>query len=1154
MFWPSPLDYNEALQNPRLAFADEELREGGVALNSLGLPLVMSGACASVYRITCAGKPWAVRCFFQNRGDQHDRYRAVSQFVCFDDLECTVHFQYLEQGIKVRGDWFPILKMEWVDGQTLDQFLAKNNDREVLKELSDSFREMMHSMQAAGIAHGDLQHGNVMIIEGNRLRLVDYDCMFVPKLSGKTSLEIGHRNYQHPRRTGHHFGPYLDNFSAWLMYLSLKCLSIDPALMRVANGGDECILFRHSDLLQIEESPIFRAMVNHGHLEVRQAAYVLRKLLSCSVEIVPGLSATFEEIDSLPESEPNLFDIPDMSEWIHSQHTTGGASSRSARSELPRFAGAKIKRSIDDACHHAWLFFCSAVSPSLLAEQLLRDAEEDLSTDCPRARSRLNDALDLFIKSRIENNSLKARLYLILGHAFLIERQFDRAHRAYSQVKRLIPRPQMSVRLPHIFNDGEPYYEAILATVLMHVMGGNKSSAARFLAENYDSGRLLSALEFIQMRPLPDVAIIDTLLYEYADSLFEKAHESTSESPPELMEVASICEAILYSVLRKAKPAVCSADAATTTLLLGLAAFRRRAYSKAERCFDQVLETTLEPGIRKRALLPLALVYKQREDEAAAQQMLRGLSASDVRELTGTEIGRVLIGHHEELGDLLREYAMDMPKARCTEWYQAAISVYEKVKDRKPLELADCLAACGEVARADKIVNRFAASNADWRKLRPENMINYARASINDCILRGKLLEASRLIVRYKMTVGDDEENIELIGSKIRECIERGDTIAAMNLYCLSGLYNESDKASYARLLEDAFAAQTHDNYKSLVALFESIEGVQSEDTSWWKRGVIHQLLAQDKREAVLDIINSLKLTIEGIDSQKLLHEELTSLRSKMTAEELFAVARRNAASSFEDPAALVCRVLMEGNDVVQTIQFASRHGVNVWQDVESKLKRSLVEAIQYEDRLDWRVAGGGWEATSELQFALAAIGEIIKRPDRRTRLAKNLLPEVQELFSRARTNWPSTAPAKKSMDRLVSFMMHAEGPQSDEAEVKRLVSKSCQAGVWDGYTFKLAHQIMRRMAETEDLSPMFCSVIAETIRRSDVVEADGSIWQFDADLALLIEVFEDVASNDDATGTLYRLRSWTKQKLAQQKESSPEEREDFSSFEERER
>ena len=47
------------------------------------------------------------------------------------------------------------------------------------------------------------------------------------------STEIGHRAYQHPRRSTTDYGPYLDRFSALVIYLSLSMGTIPRLLFAV---------------------------------------------------------------------------------------------------------------------------------------------------------------------------------------------------------------------------------------------------------------------------------------------------------------------------------------------------------------------------------------------------------------------------------------------------------------------------------------------------------------------------------------------------------------------------------------------------------------------------------------------------------------------------------------------------------------------------------------------------------------------------------------------------------------------------------------------------------------------------------------------------------------------------------------------------------
>jgi len=117
--------------------------------------------------------------------------------------------------------------MEWVEGEQFDDYIVESlGNPAKLGQLLTKFLAMMDELRQAGIAHGDLQHGNIIMC-GNELRLVDYDGMFVPAMNGYLASELGHRNYQHPQRAAHHFGPYLDNFSAWVIYASVRaCRSI----------------------------------------------------------------------------------------------------------------------------------------------------------------------------------------------------------------------------------------------------------------------------------------------------------------------------------------------------------------------------------------------------------------------------------------------------------------------------------------------------------------------------------------------------------------------------------------------------------------------------------------------------------------------------------------------------------------------------------------------------------------------------------------------------------------------------------------------------------------------------------------------------------------------------------------------------------------
>ncbi|MBX9685871.1 MAG: hypothetical protein K2X27_04160 [Candidatus Obscuribacterales bacterium] len=298
-FWPSMQDYNEALQNPDFSFSDQELKMGKAEQGNFGLPKVATGAFASVYRMSCGMKDYAVRCFNRPMKDQQERYKRTSRFICDDDLTYTVPLIYLENGIQVRGQWFPILKMDWVEGESIYTYIDSHRlDKSALKELRERFSEMMQKLRSAGIAHSDLQHGNI-IIHNRDIYLVDYDGMFVPELSGFMSNERGHPNYQHPERNARHFGPYLDNFSAWIIDSALLCLLHEPELWLRFAADAESLMFKKADFENPQNSDLLNHLRNNQNPELRTRAEFLLSLLKKPVEQIPYLN----ESKSIPELE-----------------------------------------------------------------------------------------------------------------------------------------------------------------------------------------------------------------------------------------------------------------------------------------------------------------------------------------------------------------------------------------------------------------------------------------------------------------------------------------------------------------------------------------------------------------------------------------------------------------------------------------------------------------------------------------------------------------------------------------------------------------------------------------------------------------------------------------------------------------------------------
>jgi hypothetical protein len=238
-------------------------------------------------------RTYAVRCFLREFGDQQERYAAISAHLARVRLPYMANFTYLAQGIRVNGRWYPILKMEWLEGDSLQTYVERNLDNPaVLLNLAEQWVQMAKLLRSASIGHGDLQHGNV-IVTGSQLRLIDYDGMYVPALNGRQSHEVGHRNYQHPLRSEREFGAGVDHFSTWVVYTSLVALSVQPQLWRTHGGGDECLIFRQEDFEKPADSRVFRSLEASSDVRLRSLGSVFQSLVLLPPDKVPSIDGAF---------------------------------------------------------------------------------------------------------------------------------------------------------------------------------------------------------------------------------------------------------------------------------------------------------------------------------------------------------------------------------------------------------------------------------------------------------------------------------------------------------------------------------------------------------------------------------------------------------------------------------------------------------------------------------------------------------------------------------------------------------------------------------------------------------------------------------------------------------------------------------------------
>ncbi len=257
--YPSLEQYQQTLQNHKAFLLDPELKEGELSKSGLGMPTALCGGFALTYSIQCKNRRYAVRCFHKKSDALELRYRAISKTITSLQSNYFLRFEFQPKGILVDGNSYPVVKMEWATGDPLGQFLEDHFlEKPFIGNLKKSILSLSSFLSNSGIAHGDIQPGNVMIADqGNSLHLIDYDGMYVPDIRNLSSSELGHRNFQHPGRSARHFNSSLDKFSLIALYIALKALEADPLIWTDTNSDPDAVLFRSSDYLNPENSVTF---------------------------------------------------------------------------------------------------------------------------------------------------------------------------------------------------------------------------------------------------------------------------------------------------------------------------------------------------------------------------------------------------------------------------------------------------------------------------------------------------------------------------------------------------------------------------------------------------------------------------------------------------------------------------------------------------------------------------------------------------------------------------------------------------------------------------------------------------------------------------------------------------------------------------------
>ena len=277
--YPDAEDYVRAVQDPAAAFGPPLLKQAQFELHPIfGIPMPASGNAAVVFRASVGGRDTALRFFVREDASSRERYAALGSYFTARGLEeCVAHPTWLQDAITVNGARWPVVEMSWVDGRTLDAYvghLAARGDSGALSTLAGAWRALVDRLQEAEFAHGDLQHGNVLVDTGSALKLVDFDGSWIAALDdGPPPKETGHPNYQ---RTGRAWGRWMDTFPALVIYTSLLALARRPGGWQQLSTGEN-ILFSATDFQPPFRTPAWEFVAGLRDAEVDRAAGTLMR-------------------------------------------------------------------------------------------------------------------------------------------------------------------------------------------------------------------------------------------------------------------------------------------------------------------------------------------------------------------------------------------------------------------------------------------------------------------------------------------------------------------------------------------------------------------------------------------------------------------------------------------------------------------------------------------------------------------------------------------------------------------------------------------------------------------------------------------------------------------------------------------------------------
>ena len=377
MQYPLISEYVKAIQDAGDNL--EQLAYLTPVLDDHGEPYRSSGAFAVVFKMQdkSSGKYYALKCFTEEQEGRADAYRQIADELDMVDSPYITSVKYMEKELFVDSqceeDEFPVLLMDWVDGETMEAYIAANyRNQSAMLMLSYRFGKMAAWLRTQSFSHGDIKPDNIIVRPDGSLTLVDYDGMFVPSMKGSQSPTIGTRDFSHPLRTVDDFDETIDDFSLASIALSLKAISMNSRLLDTYGASDR-LLFSEKDYRTPSNSKVISAL--QGLMcdkdfctlySLFMLALARKELSACSFRLFVGekpiLPQTIEDLSTKATDEELREAFVD--EW-GVKYSKNGRKLLKAPYELNGIYS--IKEGVRIICDKAFLF-CSSLNDIVIPD------------------------------------------------------------------------------------------------------------------------------------------------------------------------------------------------------------------------------------------------------------------------------------------------------------------------------------------------------------------------------------------------------------------------------------------------------------------------------------------------------------------------------------------------------------------------------------------------------------------------------------------------------------------------------------------------------------------------------------------------------------------------------------------------------------------